>query len=247
MLQGLPIQGLEAHLTFLALYALSALAAVTSGLLGLVRPGASGLIVRTCAATVSLGSGAAVLLAARCIPGVAASAYGPDAALVVGTCALALTAAGLLAAWAMAEARVAALTAITGGLTGCGLLLQLLLLGAAPDMAEAFTWELRRLATFGAFAGVQTTLVAIIGYCTCLRARKLARPLHLLVGALGLYATLASMSLVGGANLREVSPMLLLLLGALGWLGWLSLRGATLPDPGLLTLRGAGWSVRVGR
>jgi cell division protein FtsI/penicillin-binding protein 2/cell division protein FtsW (lipid II flippase) len=237
MLEGLPTQGLEAHLAFLALYAVSALAAVTTGLMALVRPGPSGLIVRTGAAIVSLGSGAAVLLGASITPGVAASAYGPDGALIVGTCAVALTAAGVLASWAMAEPRVAALVAITGGLTGCGLLLQLLLLAAAPNAAEAFTWELRRLATFGAFAGVQVALVAIVGYCTCLRARRLARPLHLLVGLLGLYTTLASMSLVGGANLREVSPMALLLLGALGWLSWLSLRAAALPDPGLLTLR----------
>ena len=92
---------------------------------------------RTCAAVVSVAAGAAVLIGAAAVPGIGASPYGPDAAVVVGACALGLMGAGVLSAWAMAEPRTAMLVTIAGGLTGCGLLLQLLLYGAAPDALAA--------------------------------------------------------------------------------------------------------------
>ncbi|MEZ4268480.1 MAG: penicillin-binding transpeptidase domain-containing protein [Myxococcota bacterium] len=216
--------GLGAHLLFLSLLGLSAAMTITGALLAVVRSGTAGTATRVAAGLASVLSAAAVIVAAAAVPGIPASAFGLDAASVTAAAATAVSLASLLLAWSAAEPRVAVLTAATAGLTATGLLIQLLLYGAAPDPADAVAWELRRLSTMCTFAGIQTCLVAAIGWAITLRPIAIARPLHLIVFIAGAVSVSLSSSLVGGASLREAAVVGALLLPTLGWLAWSSIR-----------------------
>ncbi len=224
MLGATTITGLGAHLLFLSLLGLAAAMTVTGALLALVRRGTAGTATRVAAALGSVCVAAAVVVAAAAVPGIPASRFGLDAASVTAIVGVAVAAASLLLAYTAAEPRVAVLTTATAGLTVTGLLIQLLLYAAAPNPADAVAWELRRLSTMCTFAGIQTCLVAAIGWAITLRPVAIARPMHLAVFIAGAVCVSLSSGLVGGGSLREAAVVGALLVPTLTWLAWTSIR-----------------------
>lgn len=249
------VTGVEGQLVFIALYGLAAGTGLLGALLALVRRHRASGLVRLMAALTALLSLAGVFVAAAVVPNIPEVATGANALVAVLLSAAALALTCLVLSVTVAEPRTAALISVTGALSGCGLLLYLLLYASAPDREAAAEWELRRLAVYAGFVGIEATIFGALGSVVTLRHRFVARVLHSVAVAGGIAAVAIAVDMSGGEALKPLLVVIALASPALFWLAWLRLRARSriilhpgdAPGVDASPLDRAAWSVLAAR